>query len=314
MLRTKHNTSRRQPQLIAITALVLAFAAHAAAQSTDLKSPTPLTASEISGGEIAERSSYYFSFEGGPGEVTAALEAKIKKGVKGAGVGVEIFDANAKSLASALVSGGLDAGKDRIESELFKQLGRITSAADSIGGGDTKQKTARVKVKTRQPLVLKLTVDKGVESFTLRMGGAFGAADIGYTAPADASQTYPAAETLTQSEETTPADPAVSTEQSAPAEETPQGEQTPAADTTSPTNVPKAKLVGVILGRRPALLKIPGKKPAQQLVPPQPTGEKPALVMIPGKKPAPKQAPQQVPPQPTGQKPGFIKIPGKKQP
>ena len=53
-------------------------------------------------------------------------------------------------------------------------------------------------------------------------------------------------------------------------------------------------------------MKVPGKKPAQQQVPPQPTGQKPALVIIPGKKPAPKQGQPQPPPQATGQKPAFM--------
>ena len=257
--------------------LFVALAGSAAAQSTDPKSPTPLTAGEISGGEIGERASYYFTFEAGPGEVTAALEATMKKGSKGAGVGVELLDASAKSLAGALLSGGLDAGKEKIENELFKQLGRLTSAADSLGG-DTKQKTARVKVKTRQPLVLRLTVDKGVESFTLRVGGAVEFAPAGgETTQADATAG------------TTPAD------QTAPtAEATPTGEAAPPAPDVQPASGQPA--VKVIPGPKSVLLKIPGKqaqppaRPAQQSKPPaivqkqQPAAKRPAVVLIPGKK------------------------------
>jgi hypothetical protein len=187
----------RWPELaLLLWLLLVGLAGAASAQSTDPKSPTPLTAGEITGGEIEERASYYFSFDAGPGEVTAALEAKMKKGAQGGSVGVELLDAGAKSLASALVSGGLDAGREKIENELFKQLGKLTSAADSLGGGGTKQKTARVKVKSRQPLVLKLTVDKGVESFTLRVGGAVEFAQ--YAPTADATRTTPTVETAPQ--------------------------------------------------------------------------------------------------------------------
>jgi hypothetical protein len=277
--------------------LVVALAGAAAAQSTDPKTPTPLTAGEITGGEIEERASYYFSFDAGPGEVTAALEAKMKKNFKRGGVGVELLDAGAKSLAAALVSGGLDAGRERVENELLKQLGKLTSAADSVGGGDTKQKTARVKVGRRQPLVLKLTVDKGVESFTLRVGGAVEFAQYA-PPPADAGQTW-ATDAATPPQ---PADPSAPTD---PAQTTPQSDSTaqpPAAQEAKPTSGKPAVRVPV---RRPALVKVPAKQP-QAGAAQQPQSPRPALVRVPGKPSQPQQQP--------ASKPQAIRIPSKKQP
>ena len=272
------------PELALLLWLLLAAAAGtASAQSADPKSPTPLTADEISGGEVEERASYYFTFEAGPGEVTAALEAKMKNGSKGAAVGVELLDAGAKSLAGALVSGGLDAGKERVENELFKQLGKLTSAADSLGGGDTKRKTARVKVKTRQPLVLRLTVDKGVESFTVRVGGAVEFAPYG----GDAYGAAPTGQTTTGGQAQPPPDP----DAAAPA----QGEAQPTS----------GRPAGLLPGLRPALVKVPAPRPASSQSP-----TKPALVKVPGKQPQTPAPQQQSQP---GEKPPAVKIPGKKQ-
>ena len=265
---------------------VLLLTANIFAQSTDPSNPTPLTASEIAGGGVEERASYFFTFEGGPGEVIAALEAKMKKDAKGAMVGVELFDVNSKSLASALVSGGLEGGREKLEQALLSQLGKLTSAAASVGSG-TKQKTARVKVKAKQPLVLKLTVDRGVESFTLRIGGAV---EFGPVQPADgaASPTDATGETGATS-----ADQTTATEETQPTEPPPASDADPPSEPPPPTGEaqpsdPKPKLVGTIV--------IPGKK-------------KPAVVLIPKKQASPSQ--QQTPP---AKKPAGLKIPGKKQP
>lgn len=259
--------------------LLVALAGSATAQSTDPKSPTPLTAGEISGGEIEERASYYFTLQAGPGEVTAALAAKMKQGAKGANVGVELIDANAKSLASALVSGGLDAGKEKIETELFKQLGRLTSAADSLGGGDTRRKTARVNLRTRQPLVLKLTVDKGVESFALNVGGAV---EFAPDAPSsDAAQTY-------QTDQATQSQPPTPPAQTDPTQAVPSPD--PNAGEVQPTS---GRPAVTLPGKRPALLKVPAK---------------PAAAKVPAKVPAAQS------PQTPASKPAVVKVPMKKQP
>ena len=297
---------RRSCALAALSAVSLALFLHgqAAAQSTDPNSPTPLTAGEIAGGEVAERASYYFTFEGGPGEVTAALSAKMKKGAKAGSVGVEIFDANAKSIASTVISGGLDAGKEKLENELLKQLGKITSAADSLGS-DTKQKTARVKIKQKQPLVLKLTVDQGVESFTLKVGGAveFASADSG-TTPTDATSDTGAMPTdqAVPTDQTIPTDQTTSTEQTTPTDETtPTSEAAPTSDAQPTSGKPAVK----IPGKKPVLLKVPGKQATPQTQT-QPQMKPPVIL----RKPQPVQTKTQT----VVKKPAVVIIPKKKQP
>jgi hypothetical protein len=287
-------------------ALALSCTLRAGAQSTDVKNPTPLTASEIAGGEIEERASYYFTFEGGPGEVTAAMEAKIKKGAKTGSIAVEIFDANAKSIASTVLSGGIDAGKEKLENELFKQLGKLSSASDALGAGDTKQRTARVKVKQKQALVLKLTVDKGIESFTLRVGGAVEFADVASTDTAAPPSQAASDMSSSSTEQSMPSEQ--------PAQETTPGEQTalpPDPNTSNaPTTLggevkPTSGKPAIKLAGRPALIKVPAKQPQPAS---SPSVQKPALIKVPGKGAGGQQQPQTV------AKPAAIKIPSKKQP
>lgn len=262
-----------------IAVIMFTLAGAAVAQSTDPQSPTPLTANEIAGGEVAERTSYYFSFEGGPGEVTAALAAKMKKGVKGGSVGIELLDANSKSLASALLSGGLEGGKEKLEEVLFGQLAKLTSAAATVGS-ETKEKTARVKVKQKQSFVLKLTVDKGIESFTLKVGGAI---EFGQSVSVDGEMTPTDA---TGGTSTTSTDQPTPAEETTPTEPTPPTTETPSTSEPAPNVQPTTgkPAVLVIPGKKPALLKIPGKPTQPQQQKPQPIVKKPPLILIPKKK------------------------------
>ena len=299
-----------------ICALLCATAA-VAAQSTDPNNPTPLTSGEIAGSEIEERASYYFTFEGGPGEITAALAAKMKKGAKGGSVGVELLDASEKSLASALVGGGLEGGKEKLEQALFVELAKLTSAAASLGS-DTKEKTARVKVKQKQPLILKLTVDQGVESFTLKINGAveFAPADAADAATNSTDATISTGDTsVTPAEQTMPTEPEPTPEQTTPIEQPPVTDTTPATPPTGETQptAPKPKLL-IIPGKKAVVTKVPAKPasiriPSKQTPAPQApqTARPPAQVIY--------QKPRPVQPSPTpAKKPAPIKIPGKKQP
>ena len=94
---------------------VVALAASAAAQSTDRNNPTSLASAEIQGTGAEQKTVYYYTFEGGPGMVSATLEAKTKKGSKSASVGIELFDAHANSLTSTLLNEGLGGGKDKLD-------------------------------------------------------------------------------------------------------------------------------------------------------------------------------------------------------
>jgi hypothetical protein len=245
------------------------------AQSTDPQNPTPLASGEIQGTSVEQKTTYYYTFAGGPGTVSATLEAKSKKGAKSASVGIELIDKSARSLASTLLNEGLGGGKDQLGQLLNKGLGRITSGLDSLTGG-TQQKTTRIKLKEKQNLTLRLTVGQGIESYTVRLEGAveFGQAA---TAADPAEAGPPAAEATAGAENPAPTaeQPATPESQPATAEQVAPDEQQPAATESAPPsgNQPPA------MNPKPAIIKIPGRK-AQ-------AGPKPAIVKIPGKKTQP---------------------------
>ena len=257
--RSDRSTSARAAALLFV---ILAAASTVYSQSTDPQNPTPLAAGEIQGASVEQKTVYYYTFEGGPGAVSATLEAKTKKGAKSASVGIELIDAHARSLASTLLNEGLGGGKDQLGQLLNNGLGRLTSGLGSLTG-DTQQKTARIKLKEKQSLTLRVTVGQGIETYTVRLEGAV---EFGQAAPANdpAQSSLPATET-------TPA------EQSAPPTEQPtQPEpQQPAATEAAPpasNQMPAANT-------KPAIVKIPGRK--NQASP------KPAIVKIPGRKTQP---------------------------
>jgi hypothetical protein len=195
---------------------------------------------------VDQKTVYYYTFEGGPGAVSATLEAKTKKGTKSPSVGIELFDARSNSLTSTLLNDGLGGGKDKLGQLLGDGLGRITAGLGSHSG-DTRQRTSRVKLKEKQTLTLRVTVGQGIETYTVKLEGA-----VEFGQPA------------------TPAEP---TQPTAPATEP------PATDSTVPTTEqqPPPAEQPPVANQKPALVKIPVKSN-------QP-GQKPAIVKIPGKKP-----------------------------
>ena len=250
----------------ALLLFVLAAASAASAQSTDPQSPTPLASGEIQGAGVEQKTVYYYTFEGGPGAVSATLEAKTKKGAKGASVGIELLDAHAKSIASTLLNEGLGGGKEQLGQLLDNGLGRITSGIGSLTG-DTRQKTSRVKLKERQALTLRVTVGTGIENYTVKIEGAV---EFGGAMPvADPAQTNG---TPTET-------PAPATEQPATAEQpVAQPEQAAPTDAAAPpAQAAPASNQAPAVNKRPAIVKIPGRN--NQASP------RPAIVKIPGKKP-----------------------------
>ena len=67
------------------------------AQSTDQSSPTPITSSElVITGPRKNNQQYYYSFTGGPGEVTITLSVKAKS--SSTFVGIKVFDGESNTL------------------------------------------------------------------------------------------------------------------------------------------------------------------------------------------------------------------------
>jgi hypothetical protein len=218
----------------------------ARAQSTDRANPTPLTSAEIQGVGTEQKSAYYYAFQGGPGSVSASLEAKTKKGSKHASVGIELFDAHSNSLTSALLNDGLGGGKDKLDQLIGDGLGRILSSLGSKSD-ETKQRTSRVKLKEKQTLTLRVTVGPGIETYTVKLEGA-----VEFGQPTIATDPAPATVPVTEPPATDPA--TTPTEQQPPPDEQPP-----------------------VANQQPAIVKIPGKSKQET--------QKPAVVKIPGKKP-----------------------------
>lgn len=72
-----------------IGALLLGTAVAANAQSNDRDNPTPLSSNLIKGAGSGKKVEYYYSFRGGPGEVTLKIDLRAKAGATNADV--EIF-------------------------------------------------------------------------------------------------------------------------------------------------------------------------------------------------------------------------------
>lgn len=86
------------PFLVLILVVSLfASSSSVAAQSTNQSSPTPITSNELSiTGPKKNNQLYYFSFTGGPGEVTLVISITAKTG--STFVGIKVFDTNLNTL------------------------------------------------------------------------------------------------------------------------------------------------------------------------------------------------------------------------
>lgn len=242
--------------------LVAASASVANAQSQDRENPTALSSGEIQGAGVEQKTAYYYTFDGGPGQVSATLNAKMKKGAKTATIGIDLFDANAKSLSSTLLQEGLGGGKEKVDQLIGNGVGRLTSELDTLTGS-TRQRTSSVKVKEKQKLTLRVMVGPGIETYTVKLEGAV---EFGQTTASETSQ--PGTE-LTES-------PATESTAASTGQQTPTEEQAPPAQQPAPEAAPSSAQPPVP-SQRPAIVRIPGKG--------NQSGQKPAIVRIPPKNP-----------------------------
>lgn len=146
-------------------AFALLIAASARAQSTDQSSPTPITASELTiKGPKKNNQQYYYSFTGGPGEVSVSLNVKAKS--SSTFVGIKVFDAELNTLT-------------------YHNMSADTSPSVAMKKFDVGEK---------QTLVLSFTSDGSLGECKIKFGGAveFGAADASSVPSAgDASSSNP---------------------------------------------------------------------------------------------------------------------------
>lgn len=150
--------------LVAICLMV--FEREARAQSTDQSNPTPIAANElVITGPKKSNQQYYYSFTGGPGEVSLQFNVKAKS--SSTFVGVKVFDAELNTLAYHNMSA------DTSPSMALKKF--------DVGG--------------KQTLMLSFTSDPSLGECKLTFGGAveFAGADTGggTNASATLSETNP---------------------------------------------------------------------------------------------------------------------------
>ena len=140
----------RSLSILLFTICLLAAAVPGWAQSTDQSSPTPITANELSiKGPKKNNQQYYYSFTGGPGEVSIALNVKAKS--SSTFVGIKVFDAELNTLT-------------------YHNMSADTSPSVAMKKFDVGEK---------QALVLTFTSDGSLGECKIKFGGAveFGAGE-----------------------------------------------------------------------------------------------------------------------------------------
>lgn len=127
--------------------VLLGSAGLAAAQapSTDRDNPTQLTASEIKGDGVDEKTQYFYSFTAGPGDVTIALDVKAEKSTAVSSVDIALFNASSKKLLSTYANPDHGSSKHAVET---------------------------ATVHGTQTLLLQVEVSTGVSSFKIKLAGA----------------------------------------------------------------------------------------------------------------------------------------------
>ena len=131
-------------KLILLTILSLAFINATQAQSTNQSNPTPFAANEITGKGPSKETNYYYSFTGGPGEVTITLNIKAKQYSTFARL--EVLDAGFNTLAT-----------------------HNMNAATSTGAA---QVVKKIGLSEKQSILLKLTLDGNLAEYKIALGGA----------------------------------------------------------------------------------------------------------------------------------------------
>jgi hypothetical protein len=137
--------SIRTGLLACVVLIAVAGLALAQAPSTDRDNPTQLTASEIKGDGVDEKTQYFYSFTAGPGDVTITLDVKAEKSTAVSSVDIALFNAGSKKLLSTY------ANPDH---------------------GSSKQAVETATIHGTQTLLLQVEVSTGVSSFKIKLAGA----------------------------------------------------------------------------------------------------------------------------------------------
>jgi hypothetical protein len=125
-----------------------------AAQSTNQSEPTQFSGTEYSGKGPAKETLYFFSFTGGPGEVTVRLEIKAKQYSTFARL--EVLDSELNTLATHNMNAATTSGSQQI--------------------------LKKINLGEKQTVLLKVTLDGNLANYKIAIGGAV---DAGTASPSD---------------------------------------------------------------------------------------------------------------------------------
>lgn len=140
----KNNRNFNALNLILLMILSLTFISATQAQSTDQSAPTAFATNEITAKGPSKETNYYYSFTGGPGEVTVTLNIKAKQYSTFARL--EVLDAEFNTLA--------------------------THNMNATTGTGPVQVMKKIGLSEKQTVLLKLTLDGNLTEYKVKLGGA----------------------------------------------------------------------------------------------------------------------------------------------
>lgn len=136
--------------VLAICCLAISIAA----QSTNQAEPTQFTGTEYTGKAPSKETLYFFSFTGGPGEVTIRLEIKAKQYSTFARL--EVLDSELNTLATHNMNAATTSGSQQV--------------------------LKKISLDEKQTVLLKVTLDGNLANYKITLGGAV---EVGAPTPSD---------------------------------------------------------------------------------------------------------------------------------
>src|SRR5215204_5467362 len=140
----KNFTHIKPAKLIAALLAIYCMAVSVTAQSTNQSEPTQFSGSEYTGKGPNKETLYFFSFTGGPGEVSVRLEIKAKQYSTFARL--EILDAELNTLATHNMNAATTSGSQQV--------------------------LKKINLDEKQTVLLKVTLDSNLANYKIVVAGA----------------------------------------------------------------------------------------------------------------------------------------------
>ena len=134
--------------ILVVVLTICCMAISIAAQSTNQSDPTQFSGTEYTGKGPSKETLYFFSFTGGPGEVTIRLEIKAKQYSTFARI--EVLDSELNTLATHNMNAATTSGSQQV--------------------------LKKINLNEKQTVLLKVTLDGNLANYKIALGGAVEAA------------------------------------------------------------------------------------------------------------------------------------------